>query len=91
MNKKQQVFTVIIIVVTILMPACRSTKQITGTQTQTTSISQMEMDSATSRLMTTHHKTTSITVLPMQTPALPPIQTPDAQTPAQDLITQLLQ
>ena len=91
MNKTHLVFTIITIVATILMPACRSTKQITSTQTQTTSISQMEIDSATSRLMTTHRKTTSITVLPMQIPALPPIQMPDAQTPAQDLITQLLQ
>ena len=59
MNKTHLVFTIIIIVATILMPACRSTKHITGTQTQTTSISQMEIDSATSRLMTTHRKTTS--------------------------------
>ncbi len=91
MNKTHLVFTIIIIVATILMPACRSAKQITGTKTQTTSISQKEIDSATSRLMTTYRKTTSITVLPMQTPALPLIQMHDAQAPAQDLITQLLQ
>jgi type VI protein secretion system component VasF len=40
--------------------------------------------------MSTHRKTTTITFLPMQTPALPPIPTPDAPAPAQDLITQLI-
>ena len=91
MNKTHLAITAIIILVILLMPACRSTKNITSTKTQTTSISQKEIDSATQRLISTHRKTTSITVLPMQTPALPRVQTPDAQEPVQDIITQLLQ
>lgn len=79
-----------IIAMALLMPACRSTKSITTTQTTATSISQTEIDSAASHLMSTHRKTTTITFLPMQTPTLPPIQSPDVQSPTQDLITQLI-
>lgn len=80
-----------IIAMAILMPACHSSKSITTTQTTATSISQTEIDSAASHLMSTHRKTTTITFLPMQTPALPPIPSPDTQSPSQDIITQLLQ
>lgn len=79
-----------IIAMALLMPACHSTKSITTTQSTATSISQKEIDSTTQHLMSTHRKTTTITFLPMQTPALPPIQTPDVQAPTQDLITQLI-
>ena len=79
-----------IIAMAILMPACHSTRHITTTQTTATSISQTEIDSATSHLMFTHRKTTIITFLPMQTPALPPIPSPDAPSPSQDIITQLI-
>ena len=79
-----------IIAMALLMPACHSTKSITTTQSTATSISQTEIDGTTSHLMFTHRKTTTITFLPMQTPALPPIPSPDAPAPAQDLITQLI-
>ena len=79
-----------IIAMAILMPACHSTRHITTAQSTATSISQKEIDSATSHLMSTHRKTTTITFLPMQTPALPPIPSPDVQAPSQDLITQLI-
>ena len=79
-----------IIAMAVLMPACRSTRHITTTQTTATSISQTEIDSAASHLMFTHRKTTTITFLPMQTPALPPIPSPDAPAPSQDIITQLI-
>ena len=79
-----------IIAMAILMSACHSTRHITTTQSNTTSISQTEIDSAASHLMSTHRKTTTITFLPMQTPALPPIPSPDVQAPSQDLITQLI-
>ena len=79
-----------IIAMAILMSACHSTRHITTTQSNTTSISQTEIDSATHYLMSTHRKTTTITFLPMQTPALPPIPSPDVQAPSQDLITQLI-
>ena len=79
-----------IIAMALLMPACHSTKSITTTQSTATYISQKEIDSTAQHLMSTHRKTTTITFLPMQTPALPPIQTPDAQAPSQDIITQLI-
>ncbi len=79
-----------IIAMAILMPACHSTKSITTTQTTATSISQTEIDSATHHLMSTHRKTTTITFLPMQTPTLPLIPSPDTQAPSQNIITQLI-
>lgn len=79
-----------IIAMAILMPACRSTRHITSTQTTATSISQTEIDSSAQHLMSTHRKTTTITFLPMQTPALPLIPSPDTQAPSQDIITQLI-
>ena len=79
-----------IIAMALLMPACRSTRHITTTQSTATSISQTEIDSTAQHLMFTHRKTTTITFLPMQTPASPPIPSPDAQAPSQDIITQLI-
>ena len=79
-----------IIAMAILMSACRSTRHITTTQTTATSISQTEIDSTTQHLMSTHRKTTTITFLPMQTPTLPLIPSPDTQAPSQDIITQLI-
>lgn len=79
-----------IIAMAILMSACHSTRHITTTQSTATSISQKEIDSTTQHLMSTHRKTTTITFLPMQTPTLPLIPSPDTPTPAHDLITQLI-
>ena len=79
-----------IIAMAILMPACHSTRHITTAQSTATSISQKEIDSTTSHLMSTHRKTTTITFLPMQTPTLPLIPSPDTQAPSQDIITQLI-
>ena len=79
-----------IIAMALLMSACHSTKSITTTQSTATSISQKEIDSTTQHLISTHRKTTTITFLPMQTPTLPPIPSPDVQAPSQDIITQLI-
>lgn len=75
----------------MLATACRTHKQLTSSSTISTTVCSASIDSATQRLMSEHHRTTRITVLPMQTPALPPIPTPDAPAPVQDLITQLLE
>ena len=90
MKKTHKSTAIIIVGLTLLMPACRANKHISSTQTQTTSISQKEIDSAAHHLMATHRKTTSITVLPMQTPMQPQIHRSKTQEPAQDLITQLI-
>ena len=79
-----------IIAMALLMSACHSTRHITTAQSTATSISQKEIDSTTSHLMSTHRKTTTITFLPMQTPTLPLIPSPDTQAPSQDIITQLI-
>ena len=75
----------------LLATACRTHKQLTSSSTSSTTVCSASIDSAAQRLMSQHRRTTRITVLPMQTPALPPIPTPDAPAPVQDLITQLLE
>lgn len=75
----------------MLATACRTHKQLTSSSTISTTVCSASIDSAAQRLMSEHHRTTRITVLPMQTPALPPIPSPDAPAPVQDLITQLLE
>ena len=79
-----------IIAMALLMSACHSTRHITTAQSTATSISQKEIDSTTSHLMSTHRKTTTITFLPIQTPTLPLIPSPDGPAPSQDIITQLI-
>lgn len=84
----------ITLLMAILLPmttACRSTKHASSSKTNSTTISSATIDSAAGRLMSKHRRTTRITVLPMQTPGLPPIPTPDAPAPARDLITQLME
>lgn len=90
MNKLRQICYIITTGTILLMSACRTNKQFTSTQSSSTNITATSIDSAANHLMSTHRKTTTITFLPMQTPALPPIATPDAQAPAQDIITQLI-
>ena len=83
----------ITLLMAILLPmatACRSTKHASSSQTTSTTISSATIDSAAQSLMSKHRRTTRITVLPMQTPGLPPIPTPDAPAPSQGLINQLL-
>ena len=90
MNSTRPIIATIILASILLMSACRSNKQLTTSLQSTTTITAASIDSSVQRLMSTHRKTTTITFLPMQTPALPPIPTPDAQAPAQDIITQLI-
>ena len=75
----------------MLTTACRTHKQLTSSSTISTTVCSASIDSTAQRLMSEHHRTTRITVLPMQAPALPPIPSPDAPAPVQDLITQLLE
>ena len=84
----------LIVSLAILLPmatACRSTRQQTSSTSSSITISSASIDSIAQRLMSQHHKTTSITFLPMQTPALRHLPNADAQAPVQDLITQLMQ
>ena len=83
---------ILIVAIGLFLPmilGCR--KQLTSSSTSSTTVCSASIDSVAQRLMSEHHRTTRITVLPMQTPALPPLPTPDAPAPVQDLITQLLE
>lgn len=86
----------------MLATACRTHKQLTSSSIISTTVCSASIDSTAQRLMSKHQKTTSITFLPMQTPALPTIPSPNAPAPegptapditpaVQDLITQLIQ
>ena len=90
MNKLRQICYLVTVVTILLISACRTNKQFTSTQSSSANITAASIDSSAQHLISTHCKTTSITFLPMQTPALPQMPTPDAQAPAQDLITQLI-
>ena len=75
----------LIVTIAILLPmatACRSTRQQTSSSSSSTTISSWAIDSIAQRLMSQHRRTTTITVLPMQTPGLKPAPKTDAQTPA---------
>lgn len=75
----------LIVSLAILLPmatACRSTRQQTSSISSSTTISSASIDSIAQRLMSQHRKTTTITVLPMQTPGLKPLPKTDAQAPA---------
>lgn len=90
MNKIHPIRPLITAVIILLMFACRSTKDISSTQTKSTITRSATIDSTASHLISNRRKTTTITYLPMQTPALPQIPSPDAPAPSQDLITQLI-
>ena len=84
----------LLIALSIVLPmmlSCRSTRQQSSNSLNTTTISTTTADSIAKRLMSQHRKTTSITVLPMQTPGLKPLPKTDVQAPVQDLITQLIE
>lgn len=75
----------LIVSMAILLPmatACRSTRQQTSSTSSSTTISRASIDSIAQRLMSQHRKTTTITVLPMQTPGQKPLPKTDAQAPA---------
>ncbi|MCQ2069465.1 MAG: hypothetical protein MJY68_10350 [Bacteroidaceae bacterium] len=54
-----------IIAIALLVPACRSTRNITSTQSSTTAITQKEMDIATRNAVTTRKRKLTITYIPM--------------------------
>ena len=81
-------FVAIILLMTI---SCRSTKQMSSTQSTISSALTQSMDSLAKSILNTRKRTTTITFLPMQTPAFPKPAAPDitpspmpapSQTPA---------
>ena len=91
MNTKHFIQVITISIITILMPACRTSKHATATHTSTTSISQNAIDSAAHHLMASQSHKLTITYIPgIQ---MPPQDLPIPQTtnPLQDLTTQLIE
>ena len=78
-------------IILLMTTACRSTKQMSSTQSTISSSLTQTMDSAAQSILNTRKTTTTITFLPMQTPAFPKPAAPDitpspmpapSQTPA---------
>ena len=81
---------VAIAIILLMTTACRSTKQMSSTQSTSNSITTQSMDSLAKSILNTRKTTTTITFLPMQTPAFPTPATPDVPAPAQDLVSTLI-
>ena len=89
-------------IILLMTISCRSSKQMSSTQSTISSALTQSMDSLAKSILNTRKRTTTITFLPMQTPAFPKPATPDitpgpmpapSQTPAApaELLDLLLQ
>ena len=89
-------------IILLMTISCRSSKQMSSTQQSTSSITTQSIDSLAKSILNTRKTTTTITFLPMQTPAFPAPTAPDitpgplpapSQTPAapSDILDLLLQ
>ena len=77
-------------IILLMATACRSTKQMSSTQQSTSSITTQSLDSTTQSILNSRKTTTTITYLPMQTPAFPTPATPDVPAPIQNLADALI-
>ena len=68
---------VAIIAILLMTISCRSTKQMSSTQSTISSTLTQTMDSTAQSILNSRKTTTTITFLPMQTPALPKPAAPD--------------
>ena len=82
--------TVSMAIILLMTTACRSTRQMSSTQSSITSTSTQSMDSTMQSILNTRKRTTTITFLPMQTPAFPKPAAPDVPAPIQDLADALI-
>ena len=64
-------------IILLMTTACRSTKQMSSTQSAISSITTQSMDSTMQSILNSRRTTTTITFLPMQTPAFPKPAAPD--------------
>ena len=81
---------VFLAILLLMTTACRSTKQMSSTQQSISSISTQSMDSTMQSILNTRKTTTTITFLPMQTPAFPAPAAPDIPAPIQDFTDALI-
>ena len=81
---------VAITIILLMTTACRSTKQMSSTQSTISSITTQSMDSTIQSILNTRKTTTTITFLPMQTPGFHKPAAPDVPAPVQDLADALI-
>ena len=95
-------YIVAITIILLMTTACRSTKQMSSTQSTTTTSTTQSIDSLAKSILNSRKATTTITFLPMQTPAFPKPATPDItpgpmparqelSAPVQDLAAALIE
>ena len=72
-------------IILLMTISCRSTKQMSSTQSTISSNLMQSMDSTAQSILNSRKTTTTITFLPMQTPAFPTPAAPDVPAPVQDL------
>ena len=77
-------------IILLMTTACRSTKQMSSTQSSISSNLMQSMDSTAQSILNSRKTTTTITFLPMQTPAFPEPTVPDVPAPVQDLADALI-
>ena len=77
-------------IILLMTTACRSTKQMSSTQSSISSNLMQSMDSTAQSILNSRKTTTTITFLPMQTPAFPAPAAPDVPAPVQDLADALI-
>lgn len=93
---------VIVAILLLMTISCRSAKQMSSTQSTISSSLTLSMDSTAQSILNTRKTTTTITFLPMQTPAFPRPAAPDiapgpmpsrqeVPAPIQDLATALIE
>ena len=81
---------VAITIILLMTTACRSTKQMSSTQSTISSITTHSMDSTMQSILNSRKTTTTITFLPMQTPAFSGPTAPDVPAPVLDLADALI-
>ena len=79
-----------IITTILLMPACHSSKQAKNTISATTTIATLQADSIVHQSMITHHKTVTITYIPVSQEQSTPDSISDVATSIQDLTNHLI-
>ena len=77
-------------IILLMTISCRSSKQMSSTQSTISNITTQSMDSLAKSILNSRKTTTTITFLPMPAPAFPKPATPDPPAPVQDLVSTLI-
>ncbi len=91
MDTKHASSFICIITIILLMPACRTSKHTTASNTSTTSITQSAIDSTAHRLMASQSRRLTITYIPSFQITTPDLPIPKTTNPLQDLTNQLIE